>query len=91
MQHALAVGVVDGVADLARVVEGKRQIQRPVSRDDRFERLARHELHHDEVRPSILPGGVDLDDVGMIKLAQRFPFANESSHDFGMLGNQFRF
>ena len=29
--HALAVGVVDGVADLAREVEGPRQLERAVA------------------------------------------------------------
>ncbi len=48
VEHALPVRVIDGVADLAGVVERQRQVERAVARDDRLERLARHVLHHDE-------------------------------------------
>ena len=63
MQHALAVRVIDGVADLAGVVERARHVERAFARDDRLERLARHELHHDEEDVLLLLRGQDRDDV----------------------------
>ena len=48
MDDAGAMGVIDGVADLTGVVERAGQIERAVALDDRFERVTRHELHHDE-------------------------------------------
>ena len=71
MQHALPVRVIDGVADLAGVVERARQIERAVARDDRFERLARHELHHDEEDVVLLLRRDDRDDVGMIETGEQ--------------------
>ena len=35
VQHAVPVRVIDGVADLAGVVERARQVERAVARDDR--------------------------------------------------------
>ena len=43
MDDAGAMGMVDGVADLARVVERAREIERAVAIDHRFERFAGHE------------------------------------------------
>ena len=71
MQHALPVRVIDGVADLAGVVERARQVERAVARDDRLERLARHELHHDEEDVLLLLRGQDRDDVGMIEAGEQ--------------------
>src|SRR4029453_9810290 len=39
---AVLMRVLDGVADLAGVVERARKIDAPVARDDGFERVARH-------------------------------------------------
>ena len=67
VQHALTMGVVDGVADLAGVVERRRQIERAIARQDRFERLARHELHHDEEHVLLFLRREDGDDVRVIQ------------------------
>ena len=71
MQDALAVRVIDRVADLARVVEAASQVERAVARDDRLERLARHEFHDDEEDVFLLLGGQDRDDVGMIEAGEQ--------------------
>ena len=63
VQHALAVRVVDGVADLAGVVERAGEVERALAQHDRLERLARHVLHHDEEHAVLLLGGGDGDDV----------------------------
>src|SRR6185295_17868731 len=70
VQHTLFVRVVDGVADLAGVVEGAPQLERTVARDDRLERLAGHELHHDEEDVLLLLRGHDRDDVGVIEAGE---------------------
>ena len=57
VDHALAVRVIDGVADLAGEVERPRQLERALARDDVLERLARHVLHHDEEDVVLLLGG----------------------------------
>ena len=66
MDDALAVRVIDGVADLAGEVERAGQIERAARADDVLERLARHVLHHDEEDAVLLLRGGDRDDVGMI-------------------------
>ena len=70
VQHALPVRVVDGVADLAGVVERERDVERALARDDRLERFARHELHHDEEDVLLLFSRQDRDDVGMIEAGE---------------------
>src|SRR5262245_49116667 len=64
------MGVVDGVADLARVVERLGHVERAIARDDRLERLARDELHHDEKHVLLLLGRDDGDDVRMIEAGE---------------------
>ena len=65
---ALLVRVIHRVADLAGVVERAAEIERAVALDHRFERVARHVLHHDEEHVVLLLGGEDGDDV---RVAQR--------------------
>ena len=65
MNDALLVRVVHRVADLAREVERAIQIERAVALDHRFERVARHVLHHDEKHVVLLFRGEDGDDVRM--------------------------
>ena len=65
------VRVIDGVADLAGVVERAREVERAVARDDRLERLARHELHHDEEDVLLLLRREDRDDVRMIERGEQ--------------------
>ena len=77
MQDALAVGVIDGVADLADVVERERQVEGSVARDDRFERLARHELHHDEEDVLLLLRRENCHDVRMIQGCEKTWFAQQ--------------
>ena len=57
--------VIDGVADLAREVEGAVQIERALSHDDVFERLTGHVLHDDEEHVLLLLGREYGDDVGV--------------------------
>ena len=59
VEHALPVRVIDGVADLAGVVERDAEVERAVARDDRLERLAGHVLHHDEEDVLLLLRGQD--------------------------------
>ena len=65
MQHAVAVRVVDRVADLTGIVERQTQGERAAAGQHRLERLPGHELHHDEEDVFLLLGGEDRDDVGM--------------------------
>ena len=65
VQHTVAMGMIDGVADLAGVVERNREIERALPRDQRFERFPGHELHDDEEDVLLLLGGQDRHDVGM--------------------------
>src|SRR5580765_8158366 len=67
MQHALLVRVVDRVGDLTGVVERARQIERAIARDNRLERLAGNELHHDEEDVLLLFGGQNRDDVRVVE------------------------
>ena len=71
VDDALAVGVVHGVADLAGVVEGPRQVERALAIGDRLERLARHVLHHDEEHVVVALGGEHRDDVRMAERRQQ--------------------
>jgi hypothetical protein len=48
VDDALRVRVIHRVADLAGEVERAIEIERAVAFDHRFERVARHVLHHDE-------------------------------------------
>ena len=65
VDDALAVRVIDGVADLAGEVERAGEIERAARRDDVLERLARHVLHHDEEDVVLLLRRGDRDDVGV--------------------------
>ncbi len=62
--------VVDRVDDLAGVIERARDVERAVARDDRLERLARHELHDDEEDVLLLLRGQDGDDVRVIEAGE---------------------
>src|SRR6185503_3787378 len=62
---------VDGVADLAGVVERAQHVERAFPRDQRLERFARHELHHDEEDVLLLLRREDGDDVGVIQGGQQ--------------------
>ena len=75
--HALAVRVIDGVADLARVVERLRQLERAVAADDVLERFARHVLHHDEEDVVLLLGRQDRDDVRVVEAGEQAGFAEQ--------------
>src|SRR5581483_3460530 len=77
VQDALPVRVVDGVAHLTGVIERKRQIERPVARDDRLERLARDELHHDEEDVFLFFGGQNRDDVRVIQTREEARLAQQ--------------
>src|SRR5262247_4120053 len=77
MQHAMAMRVVDRVADLAGEVERAAEIERSLTRDDRLERFARHELHHDEEDVLLLLRREDRDDVGMIERREEPRLAQE--------------
>ena len=63
VEDPLAMRVIHRVADLADVVERERHVERPFAREDRLERLARDELHHDEEDVFLLLRGEDGDDV----------------------------
>ena len=67
VEHTLAVRVVDGVADLTAVVERARHTERAFARDHRLERLAGHELHHDEEDVLLLLRREDRDDVRVVE------------------------
>ena len=71
VDHALLVGVFDGIDDLARVVEREVQLERAAIRDDVLERLARHVLHDDEEDVVLLLCRDDRDDVGMVERGQQ--------------------
>ena len=77
MDHALAVRVVDGVADLAGEVERAVQLERALERDDVLERLALHVLHHDEEDVVLLLGGRDGDDVRMADAGEQARLAQQ--------------
>ncbi len=77
VQDALAMRVVHGVADLTRVVHGARQVERALARDDGLERLAGHELHHDEEHVLLLLRGEDRDDVRVIEAGEEPRLAQE--------------
>ena len=88
VQHALAVRVIHGVHDLAGVVERTGDVERPVSRDDRLERFARDELHHDEENVLLLLRGQDGDDVGMIEAGEQARLAQQLAEvDALLVGN----
>ena len=71
VEHTLAVRVVDGVADLTAVVERARHTERAFARDHRLERLAGHELHHDEEDVLLLLRSQDRDNVRMIEAREQ--------------------
>ena len=71
MKDAGAVGVIDGVADLAAEVERPRQIEDTLPHDDVLERFARHVLHHDEEHIVLLLRGEHGDDVRMVQGGQQ--------------------
>src|SRR6185436_9068940 len=67
----------DGVADLARVVERARHVERAVADDDVLERLARDVLHHDEEDVLLLLRGQDRDDVRMVERRKQARLAQQ--------------
>ena len=69
--------VVDGVADLAGVVERAGKIEGALTRDDRLERLAGDELHHDEKDVLLLFRGEDGDDVRMVQRGEQARLAQQ--------------
>ena len=77
MDDALLLGMVDGVANLAGVIQGAGQIQGAFALDDRLERLARHVLHHDEEHIVLFLGGQDGDDVRMVEGGEEARFAQQ--------------
>src|SRR5262245_31549906 len=77
MDYAVSVRMVEGVANLADVVEGERKIERPVARDDVFERVARHELHHDEEDVLLLLRREDRHDVRMVQAREEAGFPQQ--------------
>src|SRR6188768_2561525 len=77
MDHALAMGMVDGIADLAGEVEGAVQIERALERDDVLERLTLDVLHHDEEDVVLLLGGGDGDDVRVADACEQTRFTQQ--------------
>src|SRR5436190_13015085 len=77
MQHTVAMRVIDGVADLAGVIERQWKIERALARDDRLEVLTGNELHHDEENVLLFLGGDDGDDVGMVERGEQSRFAEQ--------------
>ncbi len=81
MDHALAVGVLDGVADLLEQAESRRHVEPllvAVTRD----RNPVDKLHR-EVGPPVArgPGVEDLGDGGVLHERQRLPLGLEASDD----------
>jgi len=71
VDDALAVGMVDGVADLAGEVEGTRHVECALAIGDRLEGLARDVLHDDEEDLADPLGGEHGDDIGMTQRRQQ--------------------
>jgi hypothetical protein len=67
MEHSVLMRVIDGVADLAGVIERAREIDLAVARDHRLERVARHVLHHDEKQVRLFFCRENRDDVRVIQ------------------------
>src|SRR5581483_5664807 len=70
-------GVIDSIADLTRVVERRGDVERPAARQNRFQRLAGHELHHDEEDVLLLLGRQNRDDVGMVQRGEEARLAEQ--------------
>ena len=79
MDDALAVRVIDGVADLAGEIERAVEIQRAVQRDEVLERLSLHVLHHDEEDVLLLLRRRDRHDVGMADAGEQPRLAQQLS------------
>ena len=79
MQDALPMGVVDGVADLAREVERAAQTHGAARGDDLLEGLAGHVFHHDKEHAVLLFSRGDGHDVGMVQAGQQPRFAQQLS------------
>ena len=71
MDDPLAMRVVDGVADLAGVVERAREVEGATRCDEVLERLAWDVLHHDEEHVILLLGRRDRHDVRVVEARQQ--------------------
>src|SRR5262249_43783394 len=71
MQDTMTMGMIDGVANLTRVVERLGDVECPVPEQNRIERFARDELHHDEEHVVLLLGRENRDDVRMIQCGKK--------------------
>ena len=77
MNHAAAMGVRDGVTDLAEHLYDAAQ-RRLRKTDVRIQRLAAHIIHREEVAAVSDPAVVNDNDVGMPKRGDQFHLALES-------------
>src|SRR5262249_19058749 len=71
IQDTVTMGMIEGVANLTRVVERLRYVELAVPEQNRFERFARYELHHDEEHIVLLLGRENRDDVRMIQRGKK--------------------
>jgi hypothetical protein len=67
VQHPLAVCVIDGIADLAGVIERSGEIQGAVAKNHLLQRLASDVLHDDEEDTFLLLRGEYRHDVRVIQ------------------------
>ena len=74
MDDAGAVGMIHCVTDLAGEVEGLGQVERSLACGGGLERLAWHELHHDEEHVVDPFGRQHGHDVGMIQAGEQSRF-----------------
>ena len=81
--------VIDGVADLTREIQSAREVERPLTRDHRLERLARDELHHDEKDVLLFLGGEDGDDVRVIERGKKPRLAQQLAEIDALLVRHF--
>ena len=77
MNHAAAMGVGDGITDLAEHLcdAADRRLRKP---DVRIQRLAAHIVHREEVAAVSDPAVVNDDDVGMPNRRDQFHLTLES-------------
>lgn len=77
MNDPVAMGMIDGVADLTCKIQRARHIERALSSDDRFQGLARDILHHDEKHVLMLLSREDRHDIGVTEAGEQSRFLEQ--------------